>query len=132
MELDPLTAKLLAQKGKNGKLTPEELTKRLSSVVAISFDDVVNGTGEIVHLPKNHIVNWDNHRGVDDLPDNQAPTGSKGNRNAGKEKQTCGAGGGGIMKFGKFKDKTHEWVKKNEPGYWRWATENIPSMERYK
>lgn len=35
-----------------------------------------------------------------------------------------------IMGFGKYKEKTREWVQQNDPSYWQWCCENIKNFKR--
>jgi hypothetical protein len=35
-----------------------------------------------------------------------------------------------TLGFGKYRDKTPEWVQQNDEGYWDWAMENVPGFEK--
>ena len=39
------------------------------------------------------------------------------------------ANSGGLIGFGKYRDKTLLWVKQNDNNYWNWATENIERLK---
>ena len=136
-ELDPLTAKLLAEQNVKKKLTKEEWDRLVINIPAITLRNVINGSGSIVHLPKDHIKNWDTHHGTDDIddgPDPQTQTRSpiRNDRKTTAPARTPAPGGGAeIMRFGKYRSKTHDWIKENDPGYWSWLTTNVPSMTKY-
>ena len=75
-------------------------------VTPITFDDIKYGRNSIEHLPQNHL--------------------KVGGWLKGDEK--CGNSGNSFT-FGKYKGKSYQWVKQNEPSYYYWAQENISHLK---
>lgn len=71
----------------------------IGKIKPITKENLKNNTGNIEFLPK------DTLRKRVEVPD------------------------GPIIGFGKYKMKTHEWVKENDKNYWIWLTENVDKFK---
>lgn len=76
----------------------------LTFVKPISKNDLKFGRGAIQHLPNDIITNPERKIEADD-GDNSP-----------------------IMRFGKYKGRTHDYVKKNDASYWLWLKENVAAF----
>ena len=76
------------------------------AIISISADNLKNGNGCIEFLSQNHLK-------VGGWLKGEAKIENSGN----------------SFTFGKYKGKSYQWVKQNEPSYYYWAQENISHLK---
>jgi hypothetical protein len=95
-------AETISAEQKKAKANEWRESPKWLAIRGITKPDLLNGTGQIEKL--------------------KYPPWDKRNTNQPTEPLSCNIG------YGKYHDKTYEWVKQNDFRYFSWCSENIPKF----
>lgn len=95
------------------KITKEDLKYARNGIEHITFEEAAHGAG--ARGPKPEYRGW--------TP--KIEGGQYGKKASAVKKSLNTGSEGPKMQFGKYKEKTMEWVRDNDPSYWEWCLESI-------